>query len=275
MSRLRNIAIAASHRLNHALGARWGETFPFYYVSEYPKSGGTWLSKMIGDVLQIPVPQRSIFPIGCSAVLHNHWGYDGRLRRVVYLYRDGRDVVVSSLFHLLRHYRDPKAPAHHESVAHLHRVFGRGFDPDDPRALLPRFVEDSFRHPLGNRLSWSEHIRAWHDPARTHIAYVSYEQLRTDPHAHLRRVVEHIAERTIEDWKIDMAVEKFSIERQTGRKQGQEDRSHFIRKGMPGDWVNHFTPESARIFHDLAGDVLIRLGYEADASWVDRVGADP
>lgn len=272
MSSVRTLMIRVSHRVNRAIGARLGESFPFYYVSEYPKSGGTWLSKMLGDVLQIPVPQRSIFPSGCSSVLHNHWGYDPRFRRVAYLFRDGRDVAVSSLFHVLRHYRDPNAPAHRESTIHLRRLFGQRFDADDSRALLPRFIEDAFAHPLGNRLNWGDHVRAWHDPAgRPHIAYVSYEQLRQSPHAHLSRVVEHLTGKPADDWKIAMAVEKFSIERQTGRREGQEDRSHFIRKGVAGDWVNHFTRESAQIFADLAGDVLIALGYERDNGWVERV----
>jgi phospho-N-acetylmuramoyl-pentapeptide-transferase len=46
----------ASHATRF-VGRHWGESFPFYYVMEYPKSGGSWLSNMIADYLQIvPVP---------------------------------------------------------------------------------------------------------------------------------------------------------------------------------------------------------------------------
>ncbi len=273
MSSIRPLMIRVSHRVNHALGARFGDSFPFTYVSEYPKSGGTWLSLMVGDVLQAIVPQLSIFPAGCAAVLHNHWRYDHRLRRVIYLSRDGRDVLVSSFFHMLRDYQSKASPSHHHATKRLNRLFGANFDAQNTRELLPRFIEGIFERPLGNRLNWADHVGEWHDPEnRKHIAYVRYEQLLEDPHAHLKRVVERATGKPIEQWRIDMAVEKFSIQRQTGRTSGQEDRSHFIRKGVAGDWKNHFTTESAKAFHERAGEVLIRLGYEPDASWVERIG---
>ena len=59
--------------------------------------------------------------------------------------------------------------------------------------------------------------------------------------------------------------------RQTGgRKAGEEDRGSFIRKGVAGDWVNHFGPTAARRFDELAGDALVAVGYEEDRDWVDR-----
>lgn len=261
----------ASNLTNRFVAQRWGESFPFVYVVEYPKSGGTWLAKMIADVIGVPCPQRSIFPIGCASVLHNHWNYMRRLRRVVYLYRDGRDIVVSAFFHWMRHYRDPKAPAHREARAMARRLWGGHFDPDDSRGLLPRFIEDQFERPMVRGHPWMRHVESWLD--KPHVAYVSYEQLRERPHENLKRVAEHAQSGGVEDWKVDAAVEKFSIERQTGRAAGQEDRKHFIRKGVVGDWSNHFSPEAARAFDERAGALLVRLGYEPDRSWVERCSA--
>ncbi len=39
------------------------------------------------------------------------------------------------------------------------------------------------------------------------------------------------------------------------------------RKGQTRDWKNHFTEDHRRAFKELAGDVLIRLGYERDTAW--------
>lgn len=47
-----------------------------------------------------------------------------------------------------------------------------------------------------------------------------------------------------------------------GRKPGQEDRHHKYRKGVPGDWQNHFDGEIARRFHDRHGDLAQELGYD-------------
>ena len=91
-----------SSRITKLIACCWGESFPFYYVTEYPKSGGSWLADMIADYLQIPRPVHYHLPLSFTCVIHNHWGYSPRLRRVFYLYRDGRDVVVSDYFFINR-----------------------------------------------------------------------------------------------------------------------------------------------------------------------------
>jgi hypothetical protein len=52
-----------------------------------------------------------------------------------------------------------------------------------------------------------------------------------------------------------------------GRIAGKEDVSSHYRKGVPGDWVNHFGPDHKAYFKARYGDLLIRLGYEDDLSW--------
>lgn len=52
-----------------------------------------------------------------------------------------------------------------------------------------------------------------------------------------------------------------------GRQRGAEDpRSHY-RKGVSGDWVNHFEPVHVERFKRSYNDVLLRLGYENDSDW--------
>jgi len=42
----------------------------------------------------------------------------------------------------------------------------------------------------------------------------------------------------------------------------------LFRKGIVGDWRNHLTTDEAKhIFKELAGDLLIELGYEPDFDW--------
>ncbi len=43
--------------------------------------------------------------------------------------------------------------------------------------------------------------------------------------------------------------------------------SATFRKGVIGDWRNHFRAEHREIFKAVAGDVLIDLGYERDSDW--------
>ena len=63
-------------------------------------------------------------------------------------------------------------------------------------------------------------------------------------------------------------VQRKSFERLSGgRAKGQENVQSHYRKGQPGDWRNHFTPAHTARFAQEFGDLLITLGYEADASW--------
>ena len=49
-----------------------------------------------------------------------------------------------------------------------------------------------------------------------------------------------------------------------GRQRGEEDLNMHERKGIAGDWKNHFTPEIRQIFAEQYGDLLIKTKYEQD-----------
>jgi sulfotransferase 6B1 len=47
----------------------------------------------------------------------------------------------------------------------------------------------------------------------------------------------------------------------------QPRKSHTFRSGKTGDWREHFTDEHKKLFKDMTGDLLVRLGYEKDNDW--------
>ena len=53
-----------------------------------------------------------------------------------------------------------------------------------------------------------------------------------------------------------------------GRRPGQTDEHSHYRKGVPGDWINHFSPVAVDAFKARFGDLLVKLGYETDENWV-------
>jgi Sulfotransferase domain len=52
-----------------------------------------------------------------------------------------------------------------------------------------------------------------------------------------------------------------------GRPRGQEDVGAHERKGVAGDWRNHFTRRVTRAFKDRFGELLVATGYERDLHW--------
>jgi hypothetical protein len=255
-----------------AIAVRWGEAFPIYAVAEFPRSGGTWLGQMAADCLQLPFPQHPVLPVAMPAVIHNHWRYSPHLKRVFYMCRDGRDVMVSLYFHRMRRVAEQRNAADALARRRYERLFGPGYDAADVARWLPRFIEHDFTSRSRPPWSWSAHIADWYDPAaRPHVAYIRYENLIRAPLETVRTAVEHVARRPVDPWRVEMAVEKYSMVRQTGRQPGHEDRRAFIRKGVVGDWRYHFTREAADVFCHFGGGALIQLGYERDGQWINSI----
>jgi len=115
--------------------------------------------------------------------------------------------------------------------------------------------------------AWREAMLAQRQAAAEHeIFSVSYEELHSDPTGTLRRLLGQLGLPASDDLVDDM-LNLSSFRFRTGRDSGQESRRSFDRKGVVGDWRNHFTDEQKERFKRIAGDLLIELGYERDHGW--------
>ncbi len=240
---------------------------PFYIVNEFPKSGGTWVGQMLGRALGIPFP-RNRFPVFRPSVMHGHYLNPWGMRNVIVAWRDGRDVMVSWYHQQL---------IAHEWNARQVRRSRRELpleDYDDVYKNLPAFIEYAFTKPHSPHFSWTDFVRRWH--GRKDATHVRYEDLREDTAGELQRIVLELTGERLSLEEATAIAEEFSFERQTGRRPGEEDKRSFMRKGVVGDWCNHFSREAREIFNRYAGEALILLGYERDRAWVEREGAvDP
>jgi hypothetical protein len=45
------------------------------------------------------------------------------------------------------------------------------------------------------------------------------------------------------------------------------EKSPTFRSGKTGEWKKHFTQEHKKVFIEVAGDLLIKLGFEKDSNW--------
>jgi len=262
---------AASHKATWWIGKRFPDVVPLLYVVGYPKSGTTWVCQLLADYFQLPFPRASLLPIACPAVVHGHETVLPHYRKSVYVLRDGRDVMTSLWFYHMRNIKTRKSYQHAAHHREMQRVLGADYDADDTASHLPEFIRHAFRHPRGAPKNRVEYYRDWYDPERLPwIAYLAYEDLLTEPVQTLKRAIEHVTGEEADVPRIERAVEHYSMSSGTGREPGQEDRLAFVRKGISGDWKNHFTPAAARVFDELGGDMLVKLGYEPDRRWVER-----
>lgn len=235
---------------------------PIYIVTEYPKSGGTWVSQMLAEYFDIPFP-RNRLPKLRSAIMHGHYLYFPTMRRVFVVMRDGRDVMLSLYYHCLV-LRDDQFNA--PIVAHTQKALPFA-DYDDVRANLPQFIDYLFtskRHP---RFTWPEFVNSW---SGKNAPFLYYEKLLHDPVRELGGAIAQVANVHPDEQKLEKIIDKYSFKNQTSRNPGEEDKQSFLRKGIAGDWKNHFSPEARKVFHAYAGQELIKLGYEHDDRWVEQ-----
>lgn len=233
--------------------------FPLYIVNEYPKSGGSWLAQMLSEALNVPFP-RNRLPMLQSSIMHGHYIWPRNMKNVVVLWRDGRDILISQYYHSLFKNERGNSRLVERTKAHL-----KFMDYHNIKKNLPDFIEYTYvtkKHP---KFSWADFVSVWGN--KPGIIHVKYEGLRENPSRELQRIIRELTGKNIDPRKAEIIADKYSFEKQSGRKPGQESANSFMRKGIIGDWKNHFSPEAKRLFDRYAGDALIELGYERDHLW--------
>jgi len=231
-------------------------------VTEYPKSGGTWLSQMLSEVTGLPYP-RNRFPVLADSVLHGCWLNPDPCHKTVVLFRDGRDVISSYYYHLMY----PKEITSAKYSAKV-RKETLSSTPEDVQGNLYSFIEWAFTDGFPG-WTWAEFVDRWWDDDSN--PKTSYESLTNDPLGELTRLVKELGFK-VDQQQLVSAVDKYSFQNQSGRTPGQANQKSFVRKGIVGDWVNCFDGDSARLFNSLAGDQLIKAGYESNKQWANEVG---
>ena len=233
---------------------------PYYIVNEYPKSGGSWVGEMLSDALEVPFP-RNRLPMLRSSILHCHSMQSWNMKNILIVWRDGRDVLVSQYFYSLFE-NDNKLNA--ALVAQCRSDLGFN-DYGDIESNLTDFMQYVFERKKYPRMSWADFVHQWANCEK--CVHVRYEDFRTQPVEELIRIVAQLSEKQLTTKEADIIVQNHSFEHLAGRKAGSENRGSFMRKGIVGDWENHFNREARKCFQEYAGDALIKLGYERNFVW--------
>jgi len=235
--------------------------FPLYIVNEYPKSGGSWVGQMLSKALNVPFP-RNRMPVFRSSIMHGHFMTPWNMKNVLIVWRDGRDQLISQYYHSL--FENDKG-----NTRLVKQVRGEvNFtDYGSIKKNLPAFIQYAYENKHFPKFSWSDFVSVWHK--RKDCCHVKYENLRYNTVVELQRIVMELTDRELPLGVAQAIADEFSFENQSGRKPGQENQKSFMRKGIIGDWKNHFDSEAKKLFAHYAGEELIKLGYEKDYSWLD------
>jgi sulfotransferase 6B1 len=164
-----------------------------------------------------------------------------------FIYRDPRDVAVSHVFYVT----DMEARhVHHDTYASL-----PDFDTRLNVSILGRPDADVEFPDIAGRfapyLGWLDHPE---------VLTIHYEDLINDRAATLTRIMDRFLTRVPLHTSRQLILE--SLEASIN-----PTKSPTFRSGKTGEWKQHFTSEHKKIFKDVAGDLLVKLGYERDDDW--------
>lgn len=233
----------------------------YYIINEYPKSGASWIGDMLSDAMGIPFP-RNRLPMLRSSILHGHMMHSWNMRNALLVWRDGRDIIVSQYYHYL--FENDRGNAALVRKTRSQLSFN---DFNDIKSNLPAFMKYVYESPAHPRFSWADFSRKW--LACNNCVHTKYEEMRRAPITELSRIVFELTGQTLDADIINDVVERHSFRRVSGREPGVQSEKSFLRKGVVGDWKNHFSDPARELFDHYAGDVLIKLGYESSSNWVN------
>jgi hypothetical protein len=164
-----------------------------------------------------------------------------------FIYRDPRDVVVSHVHYVTE-----------MELNHVHHTFYKalpGFNARLEVSILGRPDVDVEFPDVARRFA---PYLGWLD--QTSVLKVHFEDLIHDRVATLRRIIDHFLVSVPLDINTPLLLK--SLESAINPK-----KSPTFRSGKTGEWKKSFTDEHKRLFKDVAGDLLIRLGYEENQDW--------
>ncbi len=226
------------------------------FIVGYPKSGNTWMQNLIAGVVHDLDPEylsdAKILDLvpdvhACRyyrrhqtpMYFKTHYLPRAEYRRVIYLLRDGRDVMVSYYHHL--------------------------------QALNPGPVDFSEIVRTGRLLfpsKWHDHVNAWvSNPFGAQILTVRYEDLLQNPVSQLRRICDFAgierSEQLLENVSRKSSFAKMrEKEEKTGWANPDWPSSRFfVRRGEAGSFKDEMPENVLSVFLAQAGDTLRACNY--------------
>lgn len=173
-----------------------------------------------------------------------------------FIYRDPRDVVVSEAHYLREMNRWHRLHPYFRAAASIEDAIMlsiEGLNPPVPRVDYGNIAE-RFRRYEG----WL---------SDENCLCVRFEDLVSEQQAELiRQIAEFYTARTRAVFELEPTIERMG-------SLIAPQKSHTFRSGKKAGWQREFTPAHRARFAEVAGDLLVRLGYEPDLAWAHAAEA--
>ena len=228
------------------------QIMPYKYVDADPirtieKEGKRRQKEEILDELE-SIPQ-GVIGWGYVEATPENVAYLGQPGRVNYfIYRDPRDMLVSQVFFATDMHEEHGMHKYYNSLPDFGERLKVAITGIDRDGLYMVSVKQRY-----------EGVFQWLE--QKHVMGIRFEDLINNRDASLNAMLDE--------------VEKTGYKIPTPRPKAlailvdaiQPGKSHTFRSGKTGGWREHFTDEHKKLFKDIAGDLLVSLGYEKNNDW--------
>lgn len=166
-----------------------------------------------------------------------------------FIFRDPRDVVVSHVYYVTEI----------ESNHVHHRYYKDELVDFDQRLRTSILGRPDFDDLFPNIRERFEPYLGWLDQPQVNI--LKFEDFILDQERVIKQVLDHAVERGFPvEVSYQQAIQSLSAEI-------NPKKSPTFRRGKVGDWQTKFSPLNRDLFKQVAGDLLIQLGYESTHDW--------
>lgn len=183
--------------------------------------------------------------------------------KLVYIVRDGRDVLISERFrNLVEESRFLKAEDKRilEELRKDQNQFTNG-----TRSI---FTENVIRRVS---TGWVKNVQETENEGRRLFGenYYSlrYEDVLDRPFEEMQRLWNFLGVRAAQSLEDDVINEMVSNPDEEWQSKRNEDIAPFLSKGRAGNWQRLFTGRDKAVFKEVAGEMLIQWKYEKDSDW--------
>ena len=164
-----------------------------------------------------------------------------------FIFRDPRDVAVSHVFYVTEMEPD-----------HVHHAYYQSLPDFDARLKVSILGRPDAGVEFPDITARFAPYLGWLD--QPSVMKIHFEDLIHERAGTLDRIINHFLAR------VPLQADR-GLLREALQTSINPSKSPTFRSGKTGEWKKYFTDEHKQIFKDVAGDLLIRLGYEKDRDW--------
>jgi len=249
------------------------------YVIGFPKSGNTWLARLLSDITNSKIyvesdndkinnSENSDDKNGSYLIHEVHGTHD--LNRVlkskkVYILRDPRAAIVSGFFHNYRNLTEDMVQKNFlYRMFFVFEIFNITNSWNNTlKGRLNRFKKFLKRERPMNIGSWAQHVLFW--SSKNNIVIVKYEDLLDNKKVELERILKELNIK-YSDELISKAVQNqsFSKKKKEFLEKGDTENAKFLRSGKKESWKELLKDRQIRNIEKKYKEAMKQFSYERE-----------